>query len=139
MTVQRVIHVRWQTFGRFVAYSLLALMIVTGATAGAIASARRPPDFASLQREGDRIVAQIEEYNRKYGEYPADADTAELALPMTRFGKWEYQRFERGAADAAQWYWVRLSTKVPFELMRPYFTLGWSSERPSWRVSTDPC
>jgi hypothetical protein len=43
-----------------------------------------------LQTEGDKIVAQIKQYNTKNGRYPSDLENAEIHVPRERYGGWKY-------------------------------------------------
>jgi hypothetical protein len=99
------------------------------------------PDYMTLEKQGNEIRVQLEDYHRIHGTYPQEPEAAGIELPVTRFGKWHYEAVElkTGAVDGPVTFRLKLSTKCrPRGLLDPYFTLSWA-EWSGWKISTDPC
>jgi hypothetical protein len=107
------------------------------------------PNYSELKRQGQEIVDQVQDFHRDHGYYPKNPEAAGIALPVTRFGQWQYEVVERNweivdgqlaGTPVKVCFHVKLSTKLlPRAPWRPYFTLSWMSEWDGWRFSTDPC
>jgi hypothetical protein len=49
------------------------------------------PPFDDLKREGNPVIAEIEQYRQAHGHYPRSLAEAGLEPSPTRYGPWEYE------------------------------------------------
>jgi hypothetical protein len=81
------------------------------------------PSFERLRQQGNPIIAQIEKYHSQHGAYPMSAADAEIKLPLTRYGRWNYVAWEAGRS-------CQLSVGE-YDGLKP-FVLFWHSKHREW-------
>jgi hypothetical protein len=108
------------------------------------------PNYISLKKQGDEIRAQLEDYHQIHGDYPLTAEAGAIELPVTQFGRWQYEYNFRESETlitdgrvveipATTSFTLRLSTKGrPRTLLEPYFTLSWRGPGlgARWKINT---
>ena len=68
-------------------WAIIVLAAVLSVAAFCVA---RTPRFDALERQGDRLVQQIEQYRATHGTYPLSFEQAGIGRPLTFFGYWYY-------------------------------------------------
>ena len=120
---------------------LIAVFVVVG---------RHQPNYTALKKQGDEIRQRIEDYHQTHGDYPLTAEAAGIELPVTQFGRWQYEYNFRESETlitdgrvveipATTSFTLKLSTKIrPRTLLEPYFTLSWSGPGlgARWKIDT---
>jgi hypothetical protein len=72
-------------------WGMAAFAPLGAAAGGFVVWAFAAPSFASLRRDGDVMVADVEQYRQANGRYPETLAEAGVTPPWSRFGPWRYE------------------------------------------------
>ncbi len=67
-----------------------AIRFFTGYSVAQVLTAPFAPSLPALIESGQPIVRKLERYRAEHVEYPAKPEAADMLLPDTFFGPWEY-------------------------------------------------
>jgi len=80
------------------------------------------PSRSALKAQGEKLIAGVEQYRERHGEYPNSLADAEVAVPTHAYGPWRYERTDG-------YFWLSVG-----DYGRDGFVLSYDSSDREWHL-----